>query len=179
MLIRVGSNNPIKVQAVKEICLEYPILKVAKVFSINIESIVSEQPKSLEESVIGAINRAVRAQKDFNFGFGIESGLMIVPATKSGYMDVCVCAIYDGTRYHLGLSSAFECPPAAIKLVIEKDLDLNQACYKLGITRKKKLGSEEGLIGLLTNGRVMRLDYTKQAVRNALIHLENKELYDK
>ena len=62
-------------------------------------------------------------------------------------------------------------------MINELGITANDAFYKLGLTENKKIGSAEGAIGLLTNGRVTRKDYTKQAVHMALIHLENKELY--
>lgn len=76
----------------------------------EVSSSVSNQPKSLDETVRGAMNRALGSFVDCSYSFGIESGLMAVPNTKSGFMDVCVCAIYDGTEYHIGLSSAWEAP---------------------------------------------------------------------
>ena len=179
MKICVGSTNPVKVQAVKEVIKEYSFLAGATVFSKDVKSFVSDQPTSLEETITGAINRAVKAQIRYDIGIGIESGLMAVAATITGFMDVCVCAIYKGKHWHLGLSSAFECPPKVINLVLSKGIDLNRAFYKLELTKKRKLGSYEGAIGLLTKGRVDRLEYTKQALRMALLQLENKKLYKK
>ena len=47
-----------------------------------------------------------------------------------------------------------------------------------GLTDHVKLGNTEGgLIGLLTKGRVSRKEYTKQAIVNALIQLDNPDIY--
>src|SRR5665213_1581325 len=102
--IKVGSRNPSKVEAVKEILQEYPHLKDALIEGVEISSEVSDQPKTLQETIEGARNRAISAFQTCTYSFGIESGLMAVPYTKSGYMDVCVAAIYDGNETHLGLS---------------------------------------------------------------------------
>lgn len=102
---------------------------------------------------------------------------MSVPQTKTGCMDVCVCAIYDGNTYHLGISSAFEPPREVVRLVFEKGMDLNDATHHLGLSANEKVGSAEGLIGILTKNRVTRKDYTQQAIRMALMHLENPSLY--
>lgn len=98
---------------------------------------------------------------------------MEVPHSKSGFMDICVCAIYDGTEFHLGISSAWEFPdPKVTALMIEEGLDMSQAINKAGLTTNPNIGMEEGAIGILTKGRVDRKAYTKQALRTALIHLE-------
>jgi inosine/xanthosine triphosphatase len=177
MKIIIASLNPQKIAAVKELAAEYPMLKGAHIESVSVASGISDQPKSLEETVRGAINRAKASIGDANHSFGLESGLMEVPYTKTGIMDVCVCAIFDGKNVHLGLSSAFEFPKAIARLVHEKGMNLSEATATVGLTANKNVGSAEGLIGILTNGRVTRLEYTKQAVRAALVHLENAHMF--
>lgn len=173
MKIKVGTKNKAKVDSVIEIIEEYPHLKDSEVEGVNIESGVSDQPKSLEETISGAINRARGIFIDCDYSIGLESGWMAVPKTKSGYMDVCVCAIYDGKECHLGLSSAWEFPNRAVThSIINEGLDTSQAINKAGMTKNKNIGSEEGAIGILTKGRMTRKEYTKQALRTALIHLE-------
>lgn len=172
MKINIASKNPTKVDAVKELILEYPHLKNADVFSVEAPSNVSDQPKSLEETVQGATNRARTVFKDCDYSFGIESGLIAVPGTKSGFMDVCVCAIYDGNEFHLGLSSAWEAPKAVMHFIKNEGMDMSQAAIKAGFTTNPTVGSAEGLIGIVTKGRLIRKEYTKQAILTALIHLE-------
>lgn len=173
MVINVGSKNEVKVSAVRETIYQYELLKNFEVLSLDVSSGVSSQPKSLNETITGAKNRARNAYQNCNYSFGIESGLMKVPHTKSGHMDICACIIFDGKNYHLGLSSAFEFPVSVTDLIFKEGLDANQAFYKIGLTKNEKLGSAEGAIGLLTRGRLTRKEYTKQAIISALIHLEN------
>lgn len=172
MKINIGSKNPAKVDAVKEILQDYSHLRNAQINTPEIISEVSSQPKSLEDTVLGAINRARNAFLNCDYSFGIESGLMTVPYTKTGYMDVCVCAIFDGKEYHLGLSSAWEAPKEITNYILNDGLDMNEAAYKAGLTKNRKVGSAEGLIGIVTKGRLTRKEYTKEAVRTALIHLD-------
>jgi len=180
MKIAIGSTNEIKVGALRELVPGYELLAGAEVVSVNVSSDVSEQPKSIDETVKGARNRAIGAfAGGYDLSFGIESGLIQVPDTKTGMMDVCVCVIFDGMECHVGLSPAFECPPKVMELVHSEGLDLNQAFFKAGITDNQKLGNAEGAVGLLTKGRITRMDYTKQAIIMALIHLENAEFYKK
>ena len=173
MKIKIGTKNKAKVESVVEIIREYPHLANSEVEGVDVSSGVSDQPLSLEETINGAINRAKNSFDDCDYGIGLESGWMSVPKTKSGYMDVCVCAIYDGKECHLGLSSAWEFPNKEVtNLIIKEGLDTTQAINKAGMTTNENIGSEEGAVGLLTKGRMTRKEYTKQALRTALIHLE-------
>lgn len=172
MKINVGSKNEIKISAVREIVADYKFLKDAEIIAVDTSSEISDQPKSLEETIGGAINRSRNAFRNCDYSFGIESGLMAVPNTKTGYMDFCACAIFDGKDHHLGLSSAFEFPATVTALIFGEGMDANQAFYKAGLISNPKIGSAEGAVGLLTNGRLTRKDYTKQAITMALIHIE-------
>ena len=172
MIIKIASQNPTKVEALREIIQDYPDLKMAEVFAISVPSEVSEQPKSLEETIRGAMNRSRNAFNDCYYSFGVESGLMAVPYTKTGYMDVCVCSIFDGSNYHLGLSSAWEAPIKVVDYMVNEGLDMNEAAFKAGLTKDKKVGSADGLVGIVTKGRLTRKGYTKEAIRTALIHID-------
>ncbi len=173
MKIVVGSKNPAKVEAVREILQDYPHLKDAIVEGIEIDSMVGDQPKSLTEVLTGAMNRARGGFEECEYSIGLESGLMEVPFTKSGHMDVCACAIFDGTEFHLGLSSGWEFPDKEInRLIMEEGLDMAQAINKVGLVSDPAIGSGQGAIGILTKGRLDRKAYTKEALRTALIHLE-------
>lgn len=178
MKICVGSKNRSKISAVREAVEDYPALKEALVVGVEVESGVSPQPKSLKESIEGAMNRAKRAYRSgCVLSFGLESGITRVPYTKTGYMDLCACAIYDGKEFHLGLSSAFEYPQKITRLIVEKGLDATQAALEMGLTDNPKLGSARGIIGILTKDRMVRKEYTKQAITTALIHVEYPHLY--
>lgn len=177
MKINVGSKNEVKITAVKEVIEDYPILKNSEVISVEVQTEVSDHPKSLNETIKGAVSRAKNAFQNCNYSFGIESGLMEVPFSKSGFMDVCACAIFDGKEIHIGLSSVFEFPKQIMKLILENNLNASDAFHKAGLVKDNKLGSREGAIGFLTKGRVKRKDQAKQAILSALIYLENKGLY--
>ncbi len=177
MKLNIGSKNKVKVDAVKEAIQDYDFLTNAEVVPVEVGSDVSEQPKSMDETIKGAMNRAKKVFKDCDYSFGIEDGLMKVSNTKTDYMNICVCAIYDGKNFHIGISGAYEYPTEVTKLVINEGLDINQAFYKLKLTDKEKVGSEEGAIGILTKGRLKRKEYTKQGIVMALIHLDNSKLF--
>lgn len=177
MKINIGSKNKAKIEAVTETLKDYDEFKEAETIPMTVDSGVSSQPTSLEETIDGAIKRAKNCFDDCDYSVGLESGLMKVPETKTGFMDVTACAIYDGQTFHLGLSSAFEYPIKITEYVLKNNVELSDAYKQLGFTQKEKIGEEEGIIGVLTKGRLVRKEYTKQALVTALIHLENKELY--
>jgi len=177
MIINVGTKNPAKIEAVWEIIKDYDFLKDAAVKGVAVASGISEQPLVLEETLQGAMNRAKNAWHDCDLSFGLESGMFPVAHTKTGFMDVGVCAIYDGRQYHLGFSSCFEYPKEVTKLVLQAGLNISDASRQTGLTEHEYIGHAEGTIGILTKGRVTRKDYTKQSIAMALIHLENPDLY--
>ncbi len=176
MKITVASKNPQKIKAVEELVPLYPMLNGAEVISVDVPTQISEQPHGIEETVTGAINRAKGAYKDSDYSIGLESGLIHVPHTKSGQMDLCVCAIYDGKEIHIGLSSAFESPKKVMDL-IKSGMNMSDAAKAAGLTTDEYVGHKEGLVGILTHGRLNRLAQTKQALTTALIHLENAHLF--
>lgn len=176
MKITIGTRNEIKLNALKEIKQEYQFIKNAHVISIDVNTGISHQPKSLEETIQGAINRAKDSFDDCNLSFGLEDGLMQIPNFNKDYFNICACAIYDGKDIYIGLSSAYKYPREAVKLVFEKDIDINGAFYKLGLTNNPKVGNAEGSVGILTKGRLTRKDYVKQAIMMALASLESKDL---
>lgn len=180
MIIAVGTKNIIKLQAVEEVIQDYPSLAAAAIHSFSVPSEIAEQPLSLEEIILGAKNRAKNAFKasaTCTYSFGIESGLFEAKGTQTGFLEACICCIYDGSIQAVGLSCGFEIPPSILSLVLNGNRDLSQACYESGVTTNAKLGSAEGLIGILTKGRVDRKEYTKQCIRTALIQVENAPSY--
>ncbi len=170
-IIAVGSTNPVKLDAVRAAFVESSRFGTIEVKGREVASGVRDQPTSLDETLRGAITRARSAFTDCDFSVGIEDGLFAVPYTQSGYMNVCACVIFDGTREHVGLASAFEYPGEVTRFVIEEGLDVTQAFVKSGLSNNARLGAAEGAIGVLTRGRLTRRDYARQAVDMALLHV--------
>jgi inosine/xanthosine triphosphatase len=180
MIIAIGSTNGVKVSAVEDVIEGYPMLANANIVPVSVSSDVSDQPLTLQEIITGAKNRARKAFeacKGCNYSFGIESGLYEAKGVKTGYLESTICCIFDGKEYHFGISCGFEIPPKVLHTVLNKNMNLNDACFEAGLTANKSLGAAEGLVGMLTKGRINRYDYTKQCVTTALIHLENAALY--
>ncbi|MFA7315375.1 MAG: inosine/xanthosine triphosphatase [Candidatus Paceibacterota bacterium] len=177
MKVIIASKNPNKISAVEEVLRESESFPELEILGNAVPSGVSEQPISLEETIRGAIQRAQSAYGDCMYSVGIESGLMEVPYTKSGYMNICVCVIHDGSVNHIGISSAFEMPTETTKLALKEGIMLDTAFKKLGHTDDDRIGYSGGISEIITKGRSNRKEYAKEAVRMALIHIENPDLY--
>lgn len=177
MIIKVGTRNSIKVQAVREIAAEYALGQNSVVLGVDVPSGVSDQPKTLQETSLGALNRAKAAFGGCELSVGIESGLMQAPLVASGYVNFTVVVIFDGVNACVGHSTGFPIPSAMLKGLGEGD-EVDKIVYDLGISDVKNIGKVAGgLLGILTKDRVSRKEYTKQALRMALIPLENKKLF--
>ncbi|MCE5317292.1 MAG: inosine/xanthosine triphosphatase [Parachlamydia sp.] len=180
VLVAVGSTNQVKIRAVETVLKDYPTFNQAMVVSCKVPTEVADQPLSLTETIRGAKKRAKNAYHacvHCKYSIGIESGLMKVRETKSGYMEFTVCCIYDGKEYYLGQSAAYEMPQHIIDLVVKAKMNMAEACFYGGLTTDLKLGEKEGDIGILSKGRMTRQDHSQQALIVALIQLENQSLY--
>jgi inosine/xanthosine triphosphatase len=177
--INVGSTNITKIQAVKDAVALYPnLFPNPEVIPVDVSVEQFGHPKSLTETIEGAIARAKQAFTDCDYSFGLEGGLMEVPYSKTGYMEVGACALFDGENIHLGLSPAYEWPIEITKMILSEQADASSAFKKLGYTEQEKLGAQSGgIIGALTEGRMNREDFTKYSIIMALIQLEKPEYY--
>jgi len=181
----VGTTNAAKCAAVRQTLASYPTVAPpgAALLTFSVATGVDEQPIGLEVTATGARNRAVAAYAEARhllgpagplLALGIESGVFEV---AGAYYDVCFVSAYNGARHHLGLSCAFEVPPKILAFMLQQGMDMSQASNASGISSDPKLGSGQGLIGILSRGRITRQEYTVQAITNALFFAENEGWY--
>ncbi len=182
MFIAIGTKNKAKIQALQQALEEIQCFDDFEILSFSVSSGVADQPLSLEETILGAKNRArasfLQSPSAPKHGFGIESGLIEAPGTRTGFLNICVCCAYNGQEYYTGFSTGFEVPFPILRRVVEDKLDLSQACIASGISSNEKIGEEEGLVGILTRGKVNRLEYTKESIHAALVQVVNHAWYD-
>lgn len=170
MRINVGSKNPVKLAAIREVM--GPRFPKASFEPVAVSSDVSDQPVGFEETLQGAMNRARAAfALSCDLAVALESGLVPVPLTCTGYMNLTACAIFDGKEMFLGLGPAFELPDAVTRLVVEDGLELDPAVRQAGLTENPRIGYSQGIIGILSQGRVTRADYSRPAVSMALVRM--------
>ena len=179
MKIAVGTQNKGKIEAVKNALDNYAEYSNSIVTGCSVETGVNDQPIGLDETITGAKNRAKLAFEtcESDLGIGLESGVFLVPHTKSEYMDTTACAIFDGREFHIGLSSCFEYPKAMIEKVIKEGKEITDVALELGFAQNRAFREEGGMIGILTKGVIPRIKYSEQAVHTAMVHLLNSQHY--
>jgi inosine/xanthosine triphosphatase len=188
LFVAIGTKNPAKIQAVIDAFqYSYSDSKVDLEFKpIQVDSGVGNQPIGLDMIINGAISRAKSSFNQFFydtslnhsvcFGVGIESGLVEISQSESGYMDFQFVAIYHNEKITLGSGSAFEYPKMIISnLLSRKSREIGEIFEKLSGVHDIK--QKEGAIGYLSKGKIKRTDILKQGVIMALLPIINKNLY--
>ena len=110
MKIAIGSTSSQKLKYLKNVLAKIKILNY-EIISNDINSKISEQPLTSEETLKGSINRAKKAyslNKGVNFSLGIEVGYEL--NTKQKYEIFCWSTIYDGLRVYSCKSNNFLLP---------------------------------------------------------------------
>ncbi len=169
MRVCLGSTNACKMESTRAVLDMYPKLKDAELVGVEVDSGVGEQPLDLSATIQGAINRAKAAFHDCDLSVGIEGGTMQVPETSSGAVKIEACAIYDGKEIGLGFSFGYVVPEDLHKLMVEQGLHLSEAARVGGYTTHQKIGTEGGVISLLTGGRLGRKDMCLTGLVTAMI----------
>lgn len=170
--LRLGSLNPVKKEALLQAFHECRRFSDIAIETLAVDSGVSDQPMGFESILSGARNRAKGAwERRLFLGVGIESGMIPVPLTRNGYMNLTACVFYNGRNFFTGLGPAFELPESVLEGILEKNMELDEAVQAAGLSENPRIGYREGLIGLLTNQVITRMEYTKPAVHMALASL--------
>ncbi|MGB9938154.1 MAG: inosine/xanthosine triphosphatase [Methanobacterium sp.] len=175
MNVIVGSKNPVKVKAVQNVLEK--IYKEVNVKGIDVDSGVPDQPFGKDQTIQGAVNRSKKVYSpEFDLSVGIESGLMEINNSITGYIDLQWCAVFDGEKITLGVSSGFEYPPLVIEEVL-KGVEVGNVMDK--VTGVNNLGQKAGAVSYLSKGMLDRTENTEQCVLTAMIPRMNKEIYFK
>jgi inosine/xanthosine triphosphatase len=172
MRIAVGSHNPIKISAARNVLLKvYP---EAEILAVEAESGVSDMPLSDEEAIRGARNRA-RHSRDLlqaDLGIGLEGGTTTVGGE---HMTSGWAAVFDGERFGIGGGGHLLLPPAVDRKIILEKKELGTAIDELvgGNNLKQKMGA----IGILTGGLSTRQKAYEYILIYALAPFLSPELY--
>ena len=172
--IVVASHNPVKIEAVKRGFERlFPDTEIA-IEGVSVDSGVSDQPMSDEETRTGAHNRAANAREKIpnaDFWFGVEGGIERHNDGMQSFAWIAACS--DG-QFGESRTTTFQLPPEVVKLV-EEGLELGDADDKVfGKTNSKQ---ENGAVGLLTHNAITRTLLYEQAVCLALIPFVRPELF--
>lgn len=175
MKIIVSSKNPVKVNATLEGFQKVFQKQTFEVEGVSVQSDVSDQPMSEEETFNGALNRAENACKDFpdaDFWVGIEGGI-----EKKGSEMMTFAWVYIKSKELVGKgrSASFFLPPKIVSLINEgKELgDADDIVFGKSNSKQKN-----GAVGILTGDLITRKSLYIPAVIMALIPFKNGSLYE-
>lgn len=159
MNIVIGSKNPAKMAAVKEVFLDDYVLPV------DAPSQVSKQPFSDTETRLGAINRAYNGLETVSgdIGIGLEGGVMYVDN------DLYLC---NWGSLVTKENNIFTASGARILLPVEIDEELKNGT-ELGdvmdrYAKRQDIRKKEGAIGIFTNDHISRKEMFVHVIK--LLH---------
>lgn len=159
--IAVGSLNPVKVEAVRNVLEK--ILGDIRITAVDARSGVSEQPFG-EQTREGAENRAKEALGEHDMAVGIEAGVFEFP---DGLYDIQHCCVIDKSgRITYGQGPGFRYPDEVADKV-RSGMTVGDA-FKL-LYGAESIGKKGGAIGMLSHGLLDRMTLTEQSVMAAMI----------
>lgn len=171
----VGSENPVKIQCVAQAVAEF--WSASRVLGVHTDSQVSAQPTSEHEMRTGALNRAWQALQKVaaaDFGIGIEGG---IEDREDGMWAFAIVVIVDRhERCSEGQTGRFRLPAGVARLIREEGLELGAADDRFFGRENSK--QKEGAIGILSDGKITRLELYKPAVVFALLPFLHPEYYE-
>ncbi|MDR7000519.1 DUF84 family protein [Neobacillus niacini] len=149
MKIIIGTENPAKITAVKNAFGETE----AEFLSLDIQSGVSDQPFSDDETIQGAINRAVGALKQGNgdIGIGLEGG---VQESKHGLLICNWGALAAKGREPIIAGGARILLPEEVASRLRAGEELGPVMEDFA--HKENVRKKEGAIGIFTDGFIKR-----------------------
>jgi inosine/xanthosine triphosphatase len=170
----IASHNPAKIRAVRDaFALQFPDQDI-DFTPADVESGVSDQPFSDEETRHGARNRAVNARSlhpGADYWIGLEGGLEAL----DGQLMAFAWMVVMGTGGKTGETRTVTLPlPDAVKKLVDEGLELGDANDRVFSTVNSK--HEGGAFGLLTEGLYTREGVYTEALVMALLPFVN-ELY--
>lgn len=160
MRVVLGSKNPVKIKATRQAFSSY--FDQVEVIPVAVVSAVKPFPTSRTETLEGAINRSKAAQiaeSNAEFAVGIEAGIISV---ENHFFIQAFSAVINNGQLGLGGSAMFEVPLAVLsKIDPAKESSKQVIDSTLGRTN---LLQREGMVGVLTQGRLSRTDILRNAV---------------
>lgn len=173
MIVAVGSKNPTKSEPVREVFSKH--FSPLTVRCVEVVSGVSEQPMSIDEMYIGALNRAKNALqkvKTASYGVGIEGGLH---KHVFGWFEHSIVVIVN-KKGEIGVgASGGIVLPEIIMQDIHKGKNLEEVIDHHFKTNK--IGEGIGMFGIMTKGVVTRSEGVKHGVAFALARFLHNNLY--
>lgn len=165
--------NPVKIRCVESAFTKMFPEETFQFTGIGVDSSVSDQPMSDEETYLGAKNRAVAAKNaspNADYWVGIEGGIQ----EQDGMQAFAWIVVLDETQEGKAKTAVFYLPEE-IRVLVKEGMELGHAddlVFKRSNSKQK-----DGAIGILTKGLIDRSEYYEPAVLMALIPFVNPDLY--
>ena len=169
--VLIASRNPVKINATKKAFKE--------VFSdrfefkgVSVDSLVSDQPMSNDETLKGATNRLQNIKHlEADYLVSIEGGVDLL---DNNYEAFAWIVISDKNKIGKAKTASFALPLRSSKLIKEG--------YELGdaddmVFKRSNSKQQNGAVGILTNNLIDRTEYYVHAIILALIPFTNSKLY--
>lgn len=172
--IIVGSKNPVKVGCTRE-AFTQAFGNVGLVEGVDALSNIQAQPRSEEETLLGAKNRATHAKSlvpEADYWVGIEGG--VDEDTQGMYAFAWIYVLHRSGKSSQSKTGTFYLPPRVVAL-IQDGMELGHADDLVFQAQNSK--QQGGSVGLLTHGLITREGYYQQAMVLALIPFLNESLY--
>lgn len=170
----VGSKNPVKVGCTRE-AFTQAIGNVGLVEGVDALSNIPAQPRSEEETLLGAKNRSTHAKSlvpEADYWVGIEGGVDEDP--QGMYAFAWIYVLHRSGKSSQSKTGTFYLPPRVVAL-IQDGMELGHADDLVFQAQNSK--QQGGSVGLLTHGLITREAYYQQAMVLALIPFLNESLY--
>lgn len=177
IVVIIGSENPSKVEAVREGFQAVFPDQEFKFQTSSVGSDVSGQPMGDHETLTGARNRAWNARgviPDADFWVGLEGGLAALENDAESLAAYSWVYVLGKTHTGFARSAAYILPPQ-IAALIRQGLEQGDADDLVFGRQNSKQGS--GGVGLLTKDLITRSQLYSMAVELALIPFIQPQLY--
>ncbi|MFP4118084.1 MAG: DUF84 family protein [Candidatus Woesearchaeota archaeon] len=174
MKIAVGSLNKAKNEAVRDVFGR--IWNDCEFNSVETDSKVNEQPRSSDEAITGAINRARAAiiSENSDFGVGLEG---TVDTNSHGMFLLGWVAVIDASgKIGLGSSGAIQVP-SWMRSRIESGEEMGPIVKEIMQDEDNLIRHGQGASGILTKGMYSRIHEFKDAVMCALSPFVSEQHY--
>jgi len=174
MKIAIGSTNPVKIRAVKNVARR--IFPNAEFVAREVPSGVPGQPRGDKQTRRGAVNRAraVRQATRADWGVGLEAGIV---ENEFGVMTCAWCAIVD-RRGRVGIGGSTNVLlPDEVAARVKAGAELGEAMD--AFARIKNVKHKMGAIGVLTRGLSNRQRAYEYVLTLAVVRFLWKGKYNK
>lgn len=145
--VYVGSTNIVKIKACREVIEPYGYQVIGK----ESASLVSNQPKSDEETLLGAINRALNLKEGY-LRIGLEAG--VTYQNKILFLVNWGALIDENENIYVAGGTRIPLPKEIENLIFNEKLELADAMNKYYQTNDIK--HQEGTIGFFTENQIKR-----------------------